>query len=121
VENVALTHLKNPILIESKTGEIVVNFHEELAQIIKESKYLDQLGWKIPEIALSVTLQVHSCAAIINTFNNIILGGEVSQIREESECNVEELLFSIGKDQSIREGTPHQLHCRVEECTQTWV
>jgi hypothetical protein len=61
VEQIALAHLKNFILREDEAGAIVINFHPELSAIIKETKYLDQLisrGQKIPETALSVTLQV---------------------------------------------------------------
>lgn len=76
VEGIALGHLKNFILAEKDgththtyqpactspsaalVGIIQVNFHNELGTIIRETKYLDQLGWKIPETALSVTLQV---------------------------------------------------------------
>lgn len=36
----------------------VVNFHPELKTIIRETKYLDQHGFKVPETALNVTLQV---------------------------------------------------------------
>jgi hypothetical protein len=47
-----------PCLTVTASGVIVVNFHPELGTIIRETRYLDQLGWKIPETALSVTLQV---------------------------------------------------------------
>ena len=48
--------MKNFILIE-KEGRVSVNYHPELVVLIHETKYLDQLGFKIPETALSVTLQ----------------------------------------------------------------
>jgi dynein heavy chain len=57
VEQNALQYLKNYILIE-REGRVVVNYHPELVVLIHETKYLDQLGFKIPETALSVTLQV---------------------------------------------------------------
>lgn len=59
MEQVALSHLKKFILVEDESGVIRVNFAKELINIIRETKYLDQLGFKIPETALSVTLQVH--------------------------------------------------------------
>ena len=36
---------------------IEVNFSRLLAQIIREIKYLDAMGFQLPEFALSVTLQ----------------------------------------------------------------
>jgi dynein heavy chain len=35
-----------------------VSFSHDLKMIIKESRYLDKLGFRIPESALNVTLQV---------------------------------------------------------------
>ncbi len=56
MEQNALSHLKNSILAE-RNNTFEVNFHPELTTIIRETKYLDQLGFKVPETALSVTLQ----------------------------------------------------------------
>jgi dynein heavy chain len=39
-------------------GVFEVNFNPDLTTIIRETKYLDQLGFKVPETALSVMLQV---------------------------------------------------------------
>jgi dynein heavy chain len=38
--------------------KIVSNFRPELWEIIKETKYLDRIGFKLPEVALNVALQV---------------------------------------------------------------
>lgn len=38
---------------------IKVNFRPELSAIIKESRYLDRMGFSIPEAALNVALQVY--------------------------------------------------------------
>ena len=38
-------------------GKIVVNFDPELTTLIRESKYLDRMGFPVPETALNVTLQ----------------------------------------------------------------
>ena len=38
-------------------SSIVVNFHPELATLLRESRYLDRMGFSIPETALKVTLR----------------------------------------------------------------
>jgi len=39
-----------------------VNFHMDLIELIRETRYLDRMGFPIPEIALNVALQVCRCA-----------------------------------------------------------
>lgn len=54
-----MDRLKMPIL-EWESGEgdaIRVSFSHDLTIIIQESKYLDRLGFGVPEIALNITLQ----------------------------------------------------------------
>ena len=59
VDKIAMEHLKQPILREnSEDGRISVNFHVDLSHLIRETRYLDRMGFKIPEVALNVTLQV---------------------------------------------------------------
>lgn len=59
VEQIASTCLNNFILTEDpERKEITVNFHPDLTSIIRETKYLDKMGYTIPETALNVTLQV---------------------------------------------------------------
>lgn len=36
-----------------------VNFHQDLIKLIRETRYLDRMGFSIPEIALNVALQVN--------------------------------------------------------------
>ena len=36
---------------------VEVNFHSDLVQIIRETRYLDRMGFSIPEIALNIALQ----------------------------------------------------------------
>lgn len=36
-----------------------VNFKPELAELIKETKYIDKLGYSVPESALNIALQVN--------------------------------------------------------------
>lgn len=54
--------LKTSVLAKEKhddnTEKIIINFKPELATIIKETKYLDRIGFKLPEIALNIALQV---------------------------------------------------------------
>jgi dynein heavy chain len=38
-------------------SSVVVNFHPELATLLRESRYLDRMGFSIPETALKVTLR----------------------------------------------------------------
>lgn len=57
IDKVAMEHLKQPILREDASGRISVNFHEDLIHLIRETRYLDRMGFKIPEVALNVTLQ----------------------------------------------------------------
>lgn len=62
VDKVAMEHLKQPILKEDAAGgRISVNFHVDLSHLIRETRYLDRMGFKIPEVALNVTLQVCAC------------------------------------------------------------
>ena len=42
----------------NKIEKVHVNFRPELKEIIKETKYLDKLGFMVPEAALNVALQV---------------------------------------------------------------
>jgi dynein heavy chain len=45
-------------VLQKEGGKIMqVNFSKNLAQIIREIKYLDAMGFHLPEFALSVTLQ----------------------------------------------------------------
>jgi hypothetical protein len=56
----AAQHLKQPIF-RRKGGphtEVEVNFHGDLIELIRETRYLDRMGFPIPEIALNVALQV---------------------------------------------------------------
>jgi dynein heavy chain len=46
-----------------------VSFAHELKMIIKESRYLDKLGFRIPEQALNVTLQEKKYQDIIRSLN----------------------------------------------------
>uniref|UniRef100_A0A6S8LSH1 AAA+ ATPase domain-containing protein n=1 Tax=Dunaliella tertiolecta TaxID=3047 RepID=A0A6S8LSH1_DUNTE len=58
VNTITMQHLKQPIFIKSiVTGRVEVNFHTDLIELIRETRYLDRMGFPIPEIALNVALQ----------------------------------------------------------------
>ncbi|KAL9651290.1 hypothetical protein ABK040_001243 [Willaertia magna] len=51
-----IKYLKYNIL-SKEDQKITVNFHPKLLLLMQETRYLDKLGQKVPEIALNVTLQ----------------------------------------------------------------
>jgi len=59
INTITMQHLKQPIFTRSSTtGRVEVNFHTDLIELIRETRYLDRMGLPIPEIALNVALQV---------------------------------------------------------------
>ncbi|GMH41526.1 hypothetical protein BSKO_09436 [Bryopsis sp. KO-2023] len=69
-DGIAMQHLKQSILKKNpESGKIEVNFHNDLTQLIRETRYLDRMGFTIPDIALNVTLQedkYHQCVEGLN-------------------------------------------------------
>ncbi|KAL6757976.1 dynein heavy chain, N-terminal region 1-domain-containing protein, partial [Haematococcus lacustris] len=58
INTVAMQHLKQPIFRRSPViNHVMVNFHGDLIELIRETRYLDRMGFPIPEIALNVALQ----------------------------------------------------------------
>eukprot|EP00741_Cyanophora_paradoxa_P015322 tig00000194_g14791.t1 len=57
VDQTAMVHLKAALLRREAEGRFVVNFHPDLTRLIRETKYLDRMGFAVPETALNVTLQ----------------------------------------------------------------
>ena len=51
----------------------VVNFASELNEIIQETKYLEQLGYPIPELARNVALQEDSYIKLVPVYNTLLL------------------------------------------------
>ncbi len=49
-----------------------VNFSRNLAQIIREIKYLDAMGFHLPEFALSVTLQEDKYDLDVESLENML-------------------------------------------------
>jgi dynein heavy chain len=92
VATVAVDNLKHPVLrsiasysVAPKTNEkesrdpgsfplppppYRVSFSHELKMIIKETRYLDKLGFRVPESALNVTLQESKYQDIIRSLNS---------------------------------------------------
>lgn len=51
--------LQQPIFKRNiEIGRVVVNFNGDLVELMRETRYLDRMGFFIPEIALNVALQV---------------------------------------------------------------
>ena len=57
VDTTAAVHLKASIITTDSSGVLVTNFHPDLMRLIRETRYLDRMGFDIPEVALSVCLQ----------------------------------------------------------------
>ncbi|KAJ3349859.1 Dynein heavy chain 10, axonemal [Entophlyctis luteolus] len=68
-----------PELQASAPDRIKVNFRPELKEIIKETKYLDKMGYAVPECALNVALQeekyyslVESLISMLENYHSVI-------------------------------------------------
>lgn len=46
-----------PVQLRLPSDRVEVNFHPDLVRLIRETRYLDRMGFPIPEIALNVALQ----------------------------------------------------------------
>ena len=57
IETTLESCLMQPVLSTDETGELVVNFQPELISLIKETRYLELLGFEIPMEARGVVLQ----------------------------------------------------------------
>jgi dynein heavy chain, axonemal len=67
IDSVTLAYLKLNILSrDPTTSRVVVNFSNGLVQLMRETRYLDRMGFGIPEIALNVTLQEESYIKCVN-------------------------------------------------------
>jgi dynein heavy chain len=76
VETNATVCLKSFILIKDAASadadHIIVNFRPELKEIIKETKYLDRIGFKLPEIALNIALQEDKYYGYVDQINQML-------------------------------------------------
>eukprot|EP01135_Chromosphaera_perkinsii_P002697 Nk52_evm65s226 gene=Nk52_evmTU65s226 len=96
VETSASGLLKMPILIrkaaeesddEAETKVIEVNFNPSLSEIMKETKYLDRMGFTIPEVALDITLQedkyfsyIDGLSRMLKGYNDVLLSLDAAEI-----------------------------------------
>ena len=53
-------------------GKILVNFDEQLVILIREAKYLDRMGFAVPETALNVTLQEDKYKQYVENLNAML-------------------------------------------------
>ncbi|OAE19678.1 hypothetical protein AXG93_1847s1410 [Marchantia polymorpha subsp. ruderalis] len=65
-------YLKQSIIRNETGARIEVNFHIQLSQIIRETKYLDAMGFQVPEFPLSVTLQSDSYQSNVESLQNML-------------------------------------------------
>eukprot|EP01018_Ginkgo_biloba_P029496 Gb_13869 [translate_table: standard] len=63
---------QEPILARDAGGEIVANFHRSIHEIIRETKYLDAMGFQLPETALNVTLQEEKYNSLVASIQNML-------------------------------------------------
>jgi uncharacterized protein YkuJ len=61
-----------PVLRKEGAKTMQVNFSRNLAQIIREIKYLDAMGFHLPEFALSVTLQEDKYDLDVESLENML-------------------------------------------------
>ena len=57
VTHITLSNLKQPILKVNEQGIVVANFSRDLVEVMRETRYLDRMGFVVPEQALNLTLQ----------------------------------------------------------------
>lgn len=70
--SIAMTHLKEPILRKETGGKIVVNFHPDLTRLIRETRYLDRLGFQVPDIAINLALQEEKYHSFVSGLNEML-------------------------------------------------
>nr|AML30863.1 axonemal inner arm dynein heavy chain 7 [Marsilea vestita] len=72
VSQQAVSYLKQPILSRDLEGKIIINFHPNLHSIIRETKYLDAMGFQLPETALNVALQEEKFTSYIESIDRML-------------------------------------------------
>ena len=79
VETTAMHNLKQPILSRGEDGSVFVNFHPDLHRLISETRYLDRMGFTVPETALNITLQEEKYHSYVEGINAML--SRYSQLR----------------------------------------
>ena len=72
VEASAMHNLKQTILRKDSDGNVFVNFHPDLRRLISETRYLDRMGFTIPETALNIALQEEKYHAYVEGINAML-------------------------------------------------
>ncbi|EFJ08822.1 hypothetical protein SELMODRAFT_131043 [Selaginella moellendorffii] len=72
VNHHASVYMKQSILSKGPIGNVSINFHPNLVQIIREAKYLDAMGFQLPEVALNVALQEEKFQTCIESLQNML-------------------------------------------------
>lgn len=72
VSTAAKRHLNQPILKTLEDGKIIVNFDPELSLITRETRYLDRLGFQLPEIALNIALKESKYLAKVSALETML-------------------------------------------------
>ena len=69
--------------------EFVVNFAPELAEVTSEAKYLEKLGFPVPDLARSVALQEEKFIAFQDGLNHVLhrYHHVLSTLTEAEVCN----------------------------------
>ena len=72
----SLAYLKAYILAKNTNidgmEQVYTNFKPELTDTIKETKHLDRMGFKVPEIALNVALQEEKYHNFVESINSML-------------------------------------------------
>jgi dynein heavy chain, axonemal len=71
-DQTTLSHLRAPLLKRHEDGSISINFDRNLEAIVREAKFLDRMGFSIPEIALNLALQEETNNKIISSLKSMI-------------------------------------------------
>lgn len=53
------------IVHHPKKPRLLVNFHMDLLQLMRETKYLQRLGIEVPQSAIDISIQVHSTGNVL--------------------------------------------------------
>ena len=91
------TGLQATLLVADSQGNLYVNFDPNIVQLIKETKYMQRLGFDIPETLRSVCLKEAYYKDLQTSLNNIlaskkeILGRVSTTVRKAMAPYVEEL------------------------------
>ena len=72
VEASAMHNLKQTILRRDADANVFVNFHPDLRRLISETRYLDRMGFTIPETALNIALQEEKYHTYVEGINAML-------------------------------------------------